>query len=115
MRRSYDLEVEVTRHLARSLGVSFVDLEEYVISPGILSKVARDFSARYRCVPMVCNRRRVVLVHEDPADILRLSADPGLLATSGLEGVGEKRTLEFALTTPPALTRTLERRLALPR
>ena len=111
-RMAYPQEIEVATHLARSVGVPFIDLREYSISAGILRKLPDRVSRRYRCVPIVFNHRRVVLVHDNPADGLLLKTDPSLL---GLPvHTGHPRTVEFALTTSSALEEALRRRSSLP-
>jgi hypothetical protein len=101
-------EVEAARHLARALGLPFVDLKSYRISPGILRKLPSRGAVELRCVPMISNPRRVVLVIDDPAALAILASRRDL--TGGPRG----RPLEFALTTPSALEETLQRRSALP-
>lgn len=112
MKLSYPREVELFQWLARSLGAPFVDLREYRISSGILRKLPRDLAMEYRCVPMVFNRRRVVLVHDSPADALRLAADPPPFLRFRAREEGS-RSVEFALTTSSALDEALARRLSL--
>ncbi len=114
MTASHASEKELFSHLARSLRLPFVDLKEYKISPGILRKLPRDVAKRYRCVAMVCNARRVVLVHDRPADGLFLSTNPALLGLSETVGRDSKRVVELALTTTSALDAALARRLSLP-
>ena len=110
----YDLEVEACRHLARSLRLPFVDLRRYRISPGVLRKIPGEKALRYRCVPMIYNSRRIVLIHDSPADMFFLASEPGALGISGITGAGRSRALEFGLTTRSAFEETLKRRLALP-
>lgn len=102
-------EIERTRHLARALGLPFVDLSDYTISPGILRKLPARTMMANRCLPMVFNPRRVVLLLDDPARLACLTARPWLL------GLPTDRPVEFALTTPSALEEALTRRQKLPR
>ena len=111
--RGEQREVETARELARVVGFPFVDLRDYAISPGILRKLPRDFAVRYRCVPLICNPRRIVLVHDSPADALFVAANPAILAAAGVRGPDRERRLEFALTSSSALERALERRAEL--
>ena len=95
--------------IARCAGIAFVDLASYRISPGILRKVGLETARRLRCVPMVFNPRRIVLVHDDPVRAFALRVDPSpFLAELGVWS--EAPALDVALTTPSALDATLERR-----
>ena len=96
-----------TAHLARALGWPFVDLAEYTISCGILRKIPAELCCRLRCVPMVFNEHRVVLVVDDPFTAAYLSANPELL------GPPYNHKLEFAVTTSRALDSSLHRRMTL--
>jgi len=97
----------MTRHLARAVGYPFVDLAEYTISCGILKKVPAELSCRLRCVPMIFNGHRVVLVVDDLFTAAYLSANSALL------GPPYSHKIEFAMTTPHALDLSLHRRVAL--
>ncbi len=111
---TYAFQVETCRQVAYSLRLPFVDLRAYRISPGILRKLPTRFAVRYRCVPMVYNHRRVLLVHDNPADIFFLSTNPDVLDILGLGGPEGAVVLEFALTTKAALDESLERCVSLP-
>jgi hypothetical protein len=97
--------MEATEHLARALGLPFVDLASYSISCGILSRIGADLACRERCVPMVFNKTRVVLVVDDPFQGARMAANPQLL------GAPYRRRVELALTTPEALDAALGKRV----
>jgi hypothetical protein len=97
-------EREAARHLAWALGLPYVEPEAGSISPGTLRKLALRVSLASRCVPLVYNARRVVLVIDQPATALILGADPGPL------GLSPGQRLEFALTPPSALEAWLARR-----
>ena len=120
------------RQLAKGLSVPFVDLCEYRISPGILRRLSAGLAARYRCVPMMDNSRRVVLVFDSAERLASVAVDPGGVV-EGLRGAGGEgrelvsdwlagsdsprdgeRRLEFALTTSRGMDAALERRLLLP-
>lgn len=107
-------EAEAMRHLADSLGVAYVDLDSYSISPGILRRLPPEVARRHRCVPMVCNPRRIVLVFDDPARALWLTSDPARLGPRVLGGRAAPRRREWALTSPSALDRWIARREELP-
>ncbi len=94
-----------TRLVADALGVPFVDLTEYAVSPGILRRLPTRTAIRQRCVPMVHNPRRAVFVVDDPARLAWLSMRRDLL------GVAPAQKLEFALTTRDGIQRALARRL----
>ena len=98
-------QTEVARHIARALGWPFVDLEEYSPSCGTLAKVSAEFACRTRCVPMVFNEHRVVLVVDDPVGGANLLANPELW------GSPHTRNVEVALTTPTALDVALRKRI----
>ncbi len=102
-------EIEVARRLAEALGWPFVDLSEYRISCGILRRMRAELSCRLRCVPMVFNAHRVVVVVDDPYAALYLLANRELL------GPPYRHRLEFALTYRSALDSCLARRLSLVR
>ena len=96
---------DIARHIAGALGWPFVDLEDYSPSCGTLAKVSAQFACRTRCVPVVFNERRVVLVVDDPVEGAYLLANPELL------GPPHTRTVEIALTTPQALDVALRKRV----
>ena len=102
-------EREVARHLARALGVPFVDLDEYSISPGILSKLPLDTMVENRCLPMIFNSRRVVLLVDDASRMARLSSGDRIV------GAPVGRRFEFAITTRSGVDAGIERRRALRR
>ena len=91
--------------MARALRWPFVDLEEYSPSCGTLAKVSAEFACRARCVPMVFNEHRVVLVVDDPVGGAYLLANPELF------GPPHTRKVELALTTPEALDVALRKRI----
>jgi hypothetical protein len=86
-----------------------VDLAEYTISCGILKRIPAELSCRLRCVPMVFNARRVVLVVDDPFTAAYLAANSQLL------GPPYDHKIEFAMTTRRSLDSSLNRRAALVR
>ncbi|MGQ9590214.1 MAG: hypothetical protein ACUVYA_07965 [Planctomycetota bacterium] len=100
---------ELAKHLARALGWSFVDLSEYRVSCGILRRLPAELACRLRCVPLIFNAHRVVLVVDDPYAAVYLQANQELL------GPPYRHPLEFALTSASALDETLARRIALVR
>jgi hypothetical protein len=101
-------ELEQSRHLARALGLPFVDLRDYAVSPGILRKLPLRTVVKHRCVPMVYNPRRIVLLVDDAASLAYLAA------RSRLPGLPGNRPREFALTTPSGLDAAIRRRQELP-
>ena len=96
---------ERAQHLARALGWPFVDLAAYSISCGTLRRIDAALACRERCLPMVFNRSRVVLVVDDPFQGAAMAANPQLLGTP------PPTRIEFALTTPEALDAALLKRL----
>jgi hypothetical protein len=104
MTRSPSEEVEGAKHVARALGLTYVDLDESPPSPGILRKLPLEVARSARCVPVVYNRRRIVLCVDDPARTAWIEAHREDF------GLPHDRRLEFALTTPSALDRVLCRR-----
>jgi hypothetical protein len=80
------LEIEVARRMAECMELPFVDLVAYRVSPGILRKWPRDVLYRHRCVPIVHNVRRTVLVFDAPAGIALFST-LGLHSTLGPSGL----------------------------
>ena len=99
-------QVDAARHVARALGWPFVDLGKYSPSCGTLAKVSAQFACRTRCVPMVFNEYRIVLVVDDPVGGACLLANPELL------GPPHTRNVEIALTTPEGLDATLRKRVS---
>lgn len=101
----YDGEADEARMLANALGWSFVDLEEYSISCGILRKLSAELACRVRCVPIVFNAQRVVLVVDDPFQGVYVSVNPELF------GSPYRKSVDVALTTRRGLDRALEKRI----
>jgi type II secretion system (T2SS) protein E len=100
---------ETTRRLAAALGWPYVDLEKYAISCGLLRRIPAELACRERCVPMVSNAFRVVLVVDNLFSAAYMAANPQLL------GAPYGRRLELALTTPRALDAALRKRASLVR
>ena len=101
--------MEPARHIADALGWPLVDLREYRISCGILARIPAELACRVRCVPMVHNAHRVVLVVDDPWNAAYIEVNQQLL------GPPYRNRLEFAFTTPAALDACLSRRLSVVR
>ena len=94
--------------LARGWGLPCVDLESNEISDAILRRHPARVSIRERCVPMLDNPRRTVLVVDDASRI------PVLELRRDEFGIPRGKPLEFALTSSEGLTETLLRRLEIP-
>ena len=94
--------------VAKACDLPFVDLDSYEISPGMLRRISSRVAIEERCVPMVDNPRRTVLVVDDPARIAWLATQRHEL------GLGQGREIEFALASTEGLDRTLSRRLEIP-
>lgn len=109
-RQTYDPEADHARIISAAYGLPFVDLEEYAVSCGLLRRIDAELACRLRCVPMIHNTQRIVLVVDEPFQALYLSANPELIGPSEI-----RSRLEFALTTRRGLDRALERRLTLVR
>jgi hypothetical protein len=99
---------DATRRLAHAFDLPFVDLDEYEISPGMLRKLPARLSIEERCVPMMDNPRRTVLVVDDVARI------PWLELRRQELGIGLGKQLEFALGSCDGLNAALCRRLEIP-
>jgi hypothetical protein len=100
---------ERARELASSLGLPYVDLEEYAPSCGTLRKVPAELCCRLRCIPLVFNRRRIVLAVDDPFHAAYLSVNREML------GPPYRGPLAFAVASAADLDAALERRLRLVR
>ena len=100
---------ERARELASSLGLPYVDLDEYAPSCGTLRKVPAELCCRLRCIPLVFNRRRIVLAVDDPFHAAWLSANREIL------GPPYRGPLAFAVASAADLDAALERRLHLVR
>ena len=99
-------EDELYRLLAEAASLPFVDLRSYRISGGMLRKIPAPAARSRRCVPMIHNRRRVVLVVDDPALAFDLGDCEKLAEALEIEG---GREIEFALAASGALDSVLER------
>ena len=100
---------ERARELASCLGLPYVDLDEYAPSCGTLRKVPAELCCRLRCIPLVFNRRRIVLAVDDPFHAAYLSVNREML------GPPYRGPLAFAVTSTSGLDAALERRLRLVR
>lgn len=98
------LETEVLRLLARALGWPLVMPEAQSVSCGTLRKIPLVLATTKRCVPLVFNRHRVVLMVDDPLSGVVLMANPQLL------GPPYRRRLQIALTTSRVLDVLLDKR-----
>jgi hypothetical protein len=101
--------IDRAQHLARALGWPYIDLEEYSISCGLLRRIPASIATLERCVPLVFNARRIVLVVDNPFNGAYMAANPGFL------GVSADHRIELALTTPAGIDAALHRRAALVR
>ena len=98
---------EKARELASSLGLPYVDLDDFGVSCGTLRKVPAELCCRLRCVPLVFNRRRIVLAVDDPFQAAYLSANREIL------GPPYRGPLAFAVASTAGLDAALDRRLRL--
>ncbi len=103
------LELDALRRLARAMGWPFVTPDAHSVSCGTLRRIPLALALTKRCVPLVFNRRRVVLLVDDPLSGAVLMADPPLL------GPPYRRRVEIALTTPRVLDALLDKRRRLVR
>ena len=99
------LEEESATHLARALYWEFVDLREHYISSGTLRKIPAALACRWRCVPMVFNERRLVLVVDDLFNASQISANVDLL------DVSKGLPVTWVLTSRASMDAALHRRL----
>ena len=103
------LELDVLQRVANAMDWPFVTPDAHSVSCGTLRKVPLSLATAKRCVPLVFNRRRVVLMVDDPLTGVVLLANPQLL------GPPYRRRVEIALTTPRALDVLLDKRRRLVR
>lgn len=101
------LELESLQYVAEAMGWPLVTPDAHDVSCGTLRKVPPSLAAATRCVPLVFNRRRVVLMVDDAVSGAFLLANPQLL------GPPYRRRLEIALTTPRVIDVLLEKRRTL--
>jgi hypothetical protein len=94
-----------TEELARALGWTFFDLEDYKVSCGVLKRISAGLACRVRCVPVVFSRRRVVLAVDDPFNAAYMAANQQLL------GPPYHFPLQFALATRRGIDAALHRRI----
>lgn len=94
------------RQLAWALGLEFVDLRLFPISGGTLRKVPLSVARSRRWVPLVFNRRRVILAVDDP--FTAAVVEPG--AVESLLDLPPGREIRFTLGAPSALDDVLARR-----
>ena len=103
------LELDVLQCVADAMDWPFVTPGVHDVSCGTLRKVPLALAATKRCVPLVFNRRRVVLMVDDPLFGADLLANPQLL------GPPYRRRVEIALTTPRVIDDLLDKRRRLVR
>ena len=94
---------DTTEHLAGALGWPFVEPVE--VSCGVLRKIPAELACRLRCVPLVYNAHRIVLVVDDPFHGAYLEANAYLL------GAPYGRPIELALATRTTLDALLRKRI----
>jgi hypothetical protein len=98
-------EDQVYYQLARAAGVPFVDARSLSVSAGILRKIPVTMARSRRCVPLVFNQRRIVLVVDDPF-ISLATEPPAVLSELRLDDL---RRVEFALAAPTPLGECIAR------
>ena len=103
------LEMDTLEYMAKAMDWPFVTPDAHSVSCGTLRKVSLSLASTKRCVPLVFNRRRVVLMVDDPLSGAVLLANPQLL------GPPYRRRVEIALTTPRILDDLLDKRRTLVR
>ena len=96
----------VTEHLALAMGWRFVEPTADTVSCGLLRKIPAELACRLRCVPLVWNSRRIVLVVDDPFHGAYMAANSYLL------GAPYNRPVELALATRAALDVLLHKRVS---
>ncbi len=103
------MEMDALQYMAKAMDWPFVTPDSHSVSCGTLRKVSLPLALTKRCVPLVFNRRRVVLMVDDPLLGAVLLANPQLL------GPPYRRRVEIALTTPRVLDVFLDKRRRLVR
>ncbi len=103
------MEMDTLQYMAKAMDWPFVTPDSHCVSCGTLRKVSLSLALTKRCVPLVFNRRRVVLMVDDPLSGSVLLANPQLL------GPPYRRRVEIALTTPRVLDVLLDKRRRLVR
>lgn len=98
-------EDQIYHQLARAAGLPFVDARSLSVSPGIRQKLPPEMARERRCIPLIFNSRRIVLVVDDP--FTALTTQPFFILRE--LGLQDSRRVEFALAAPTPLGECLER------
>jgi len=101
------MEMDALQYIAKAMDWPFVTPDPHSVSCGTLRKVSLSLVLTKRCVPLVFNRHRVVLMVDDPLNGAVLLANPQLL------GPPYRRRVEIALTSPRVLDVLLDKRRTL--
>ncbi|MBN1867416.1 hypothetical protein JW916_08995 [Candidatus Sumerlaeota bacterium] len=88
----------------KKLGIEIVDIRNMQISHSILTRIPRSYAEKFRCVPILEERRGLVVAMEDPTNLMvldQIKAETGLETVAVLSPLAE---IEKAIEQYPALT-----------
>ena len=106
---THHLENTIYRQLSASAGLHFVDLRKFYISNGILKKIPSIHARSRRWIPMIFNKRRVILIIDDPFVAFSLSREE----LWEFFGPPYDREFGFVMAAPSALDGVLEEKYPL--
>lgn len=94
----------IDRTIARAFQWPFLEATHIIISCGTLLKVGLDLATVKRCVPLAWQKKRVVLLVDDPLNGVFLLSNPQLF------GPPYNRKVEIVMTHPEIIDVLLEKR-----
>ncbi len=104
--------------LHKKFGIEIVDVSEMLVDPVILEKIQRSYSEKHRCAPILIDQNKLVMVMEDPVDIIvmdEIKAQTNMELMPVLAPVGD---IEKIISQYPAMSQdeadALKKKLSTP-
>ena len=74
IKKGYISEIAFTQCLSEQLGISFVDLQDYVFDPKAVEKFPKDLAQKYQAVPLYKVAGAITVAMVDPLNIIAVDA-----------------------------------------
>lgn len=93
-------EVDIAKVIADSLGVPFIDLDEYLIDPEVIKFVPEDLAKKFKAVPLFQIGDSLMVAMASPQDIV---------AIDELRMASKINAIDPVLSTPDMIQRAIDR------
>ena len=103
---------DIQQSLAKKLGFSFIDLDEYQVSPDAISTVPYEIAEKHTVVPVLLHQKKIVIAMENPMnweaiDAVRFHTNATIEAVMSTEEQ-IKRAISFYYSHPDADSESID-------